>query len=773
MSSTPQFRLTIEDGQFRDRKGRTVVLRGINLAGDAKLPSEPDQPSHVGTDFFDGDSVKFHARPFPKDEAHIHFSRLKRWGFNTIRYVFTWEALEAAGPGRYDEEFIQHTIDILRLAKGYGFYVFMDPHQDVRDEKWKMGECLWAQLGVWDPKTDTLLKKDYFKKNPRTGLEYTFPNWTQTHFMDGYRRYRDAIRAIHTDCIMIMQYPTLELPPKIKGTEDDDPNMAFAPHWYDGITLMTKKWNKLWNVDVVGVLRGRYWTPALAVKVGETAIRNCFRDQHNYLYKEGKEHLGNHPCIMTEFGIPYDMDDHYAYKTGDYTSQSAAMDANYFGVEGSGMEGHCLWLYTVSNTHEYGDQWNGEDLSIFSHDDKLLPTSPLPPHLDPNENSVKDLMTGDGARNLPNDFVVTPGNLESSMRSPSISSAPSGKDPEISNAPGFPGGRGYKLRIRSDFPPSDDAPTIVFVPEHHFPKDNCQVTVSSGKWELSEDADAEEPSAPQLQRLKWWHGDGEQTLRLNGLVRRHNLPNEGTDEEQGYLDQCRQQYGTCSLIASSVRAVLTARWDGSVWWKAWRVECMDAARRLRRIQGAEAEGCTCASPASLRPVDRRPLGLATDHEIRPPLPQQHRLGLVEPRHLWLRRAARREPAAAEWQPQRDDLHKPAGWPQRRGQPSLAAGSGSEPPSAKDPKSKFSFLSRKKKQQQRTTARSRAPTTTLSRPRRPTTFSRQIRLVPRAATPGTGGPTSACPPPRASALPDTTTNDTQPRPRGKKSLSSPP
>ncbi|KAG7127260.1 Ergosteryl-beta-glucosidase like protein [Verticillium longisporum] len=772
MSSTPQFRLTIEDGQFRDRKGRTVVLRGINLAGDAKLPSEPDQPSHIGTDFFDGDSVKFHARPFPKDEAHIHFSRLKRWGFNTIRYVFTWEALEAAGPGRYDEEFIQHTIDILRLAKGYGFYVFMDPHQDVwsrfcggsgapmwtiyacglnpqsfmateaalvhnlypdpskfpkmiwasnyqrlaagtiftlfwagrdvapiciidgkniqdylqehfvgacahlckrlkeagdvlddvvfgwesmnepnrgicgngdisvlpaeqqlkkgtaptmwqciltgsgraceidtydmgqlgcyktgstlvdphgeiawlpadyddsrygwkRDEKWKMGECLWAQLGVWDPKTDTLLKKDYFKKNPKTGLEYTFPNWTQTHFMDGYRRYRDAIRAIHTDCIMIMQYPTLELPPKIKGTEDDDPNMAFAPHWYDGITLMTKKWNKLWNVDVVGVLRGRYWAPALAVKVGETAIRNCFRDQHNYLYKEGKERLGNHPCIMTEFGIPYDMDDHYAYKTGDYTSQSAAMDANYFGVEGSGMEGHCLWLYTASNTHEYGDQWNGEDLSIFSHDDKLLPTSPLPPHLDPNENSVKDLTTGDGARNLPNDFVVTPGNLESSMRSPSISSAPSGKDPEISNAPGFRaaeayvrptavvvGGKvleagfdlrnaEYKLRIRSDFPPSDDAPTIVFVPEHHFPKDNCQVTVSSGKWELSEDADAEEPSAPQLQRLKWWHGDGEQTLRLNGLVRRHNVPNEGTDEEQGYLDQCRQQYGTCSLM---------------------------------------------------------------------------------------------------------------------------------------------------------------------------------------------------------------------------------
>jgi hypothetical protein len=124
-------RLTIEDGEFRDGYGRQVVLRGINCAGDAKFPSEPNQPSHIGDEFFDGDNVRFHARPFPKGEAHVHFSRLKRYGYNTIRYVFTWEAVEAAGPGRYDEEWIQHTIEILRIAKQYGFFVFMDPHQDV------------------------------------------------------------------------------------------------------------------------------------------------------------------------------------------------------------------------------------------------------------------------------------------------------------------------------------------------------------------------------------------------------------------------------------------------------------------------------------------------------------------------------------------------------------------------------------------------------------------------------------------------------------------
>lgn len=124
-------RLTIENGIFRDDHGRQVTLRGINMAGDAKYPSNPHQPSHVPLDFFDGDTVNFHSRPFPREDAHLHYSRLKRWGYNTIRFVFTWEAIEAAGPGIYDEEWIAHTIEILRLGRSYGFYIFMDPHQDV------------------------------------------------------------------------------------------------------------------------------------------------------------------------------------------------------------------------------------------------------------------------------------------------------------------------------------------------------------------------------------------------------------------------------------------------------------------------------------------------------------------------------------------------------------------------------------------------------------------------------------------------------------------
>lgn len=763
----PNFRLTIEDGQFRDGYGRQVVLRGINVAGDSKLPSEPDVPSHVPTDFFDGDNVTFHQRPFPKEDAHTHFSRLKRYGFNTIRYVFTWEAIEAAGPKRYDEEFIQHTIEILRIAKNYGFYIFMDPHQDVwsrftggsgaplwtiyacglnpqsflateaaichntypnpdefpkmiwstnylrlaagtiftlyfagrdfapkciidgvniqdylqdhfvaacghlakriheagdlendvvigwesmnepnhglagyqdltvipkeqhlkkgtsptiwqtlltgmgracevdvwemgglgpyktgtklvdphgeiawlpvdyddsrygwkRDPGWKLGECVWALHGVWDISTDTLLRKDYFARSPSSGKVIDMPHFTNTYFMTAWRKYVKVCRAVHKDCIMLMQYPTLELPPQIKGTEDDDPNLAFTPHYYDGITLMTKHWNSTWNVDVVGVLRGKYWHPAFAIKVGETAIRNCLRDQLKILRQEGIDRTGNHPCVLSEFGIPYDMDDKKAYKTGDYSSQSAALDANYFAVEGSGIEGHCLWLYSARNDHARGDQWNGEDLSINSWDDKLLPESPLPDYaqstLDVSKTTPANNVSNNNAnRNVADDCNVTPDNIKRILTNPSINSGPSAKDPELTNAPGYRAAEAfvrptptvvygdilttgfdlrqctYELKLKAPKQAPDEAPTVVFLPDYHFPKDHCEVAVTSGKWELSTD----DEEGATLQRLKWWHMEGEQSIKISGMMRAHNVP-EGTEEDAGYLEQCRQGYG--------------------------------------------------------------------------------------------------------------------------------------------------------------------------------------------------------------------------------------
>jgi hypothetical protein len=95
------------------------------------------------------------------------------------------------------------------------------------------------------------------------------------------------------------------------------------------------------------VLRGKYLTPAFALKIGESAIRNCLRDQLKFLREESRSYMGSHPVVFTEIGIPYDMDDKYAYKSGNYTSQTSAMDANHFALEGSTANGFTLWVYVT------------------------------------------------------------------------------------------------------------------------------------------------------------------------------------------------------------------------------------------------------------------------------------------------------------------------------------------------------------------------------------------------------------------------------------------
>ncbi|MDI1485153.1 MAG: endo-1,4-beta-glucanase [Ramalina farinacea] len=765
-------RLRIEGRTFRDTTDREVTLRGINVAGDAKFPSKPDLPNSKSEGFYDGDDLSFVGRPFSLEEAHTHFSRLRRWGYNTIRYIFTWEAIEHQGPGKYDEAWIDHTIKVLRLAKNYGFYIFMDPHQDVwsrftggsgapmwtiyacglnprafpstqaawvqntypdplkypkmiwatnytrlacqtiftcffggkdfapkaiidgkniqdylqdhfveacrhlalriqqagdiendvvigwesvnepnrgligwpdlsvipseqklqkgpsptawqailtgsgracemdtwdfgglgpyksgselvdpkgdsawlppdyddsrygwtRDPGWKLGDCLWAQHGVWDPSNDQLLRKDYFSKSP-SGETIDYEYFTNHYFMSYYRRHRKAITSVHNDAIMFCQPPVLEIPPSIKGTEDDDPNMVFAPHYYDGVTLMMKKWNRYWNVDVFGILRGKYLSPAFAIKVGETAIRNCFRDQLSAIRKEGVDYMGNHPCVFTEIGIPYDMDDKYAYKTGDYSSQSSAMDANHFALEGCGANGYSLWVYVCTNNHEWGDLWNGEDLSIFSLDDKALPVHPHPnaeqpgPPSRPRSVVSVDMRSPSFSQSHSTDASpVFPENVKAALRTPSISSDQKEAKPvDLTNAPGFRAAEAYvrpspiatvgsmissgfdlrncvfTMELNCKHAATEEEPTEIFLPEFHFPRELTDVKVSSGQWTMSVD----DAQGSDIQRLRWTHGAGQQDVTVKGVQRRQGMA-LGKEEEEGYLEQCRQS--KCSLM---------------------------------------------------------------------------------------------------------------------------------------------------------------------------------------------------------------------------------
>ncbi len=569
----PELLLVDEKGNFTDSSHRVITLKGINIDATSKHPSQPFIPTYKSItsenedQYWDGDNVSFLNRPFTIEEAPIHFNRIKKWGYNTLRYIFTWESIEHKGPKKYDFEFIEFTVKILKIAKEFNFYIFMDPHQDswsrfsggsgaplwtflsvglnpknfnktegacihnfyndkgypkmlwatnynrmvcqvmftlffggkkfapkciidginiqdylqshflnaclvlyqriidegdlmdttvigfeslnepsigmiglqdiskiphdlklrlgtcptafqgmklgmglketlddyafgyfgprkigkktidpqgekawssieygekygwIRDPGWKLGTCIWAQHGVWDITTNKVLIPDYFHKiktsfdnNITIDIEYFHNHFFLEYWNNHFKKIRNLSKTAFAFC----QPVVLEIPPDFKEKYLDN-RCVYCPHYYDGLSLMMKNWSSKFNINTLGILR-KQCSILGGIVIGETNIRKCLRSQFKEIKKEGLEHMGNIPCLMTETGMPFDMNKKLAYKNGDYYLQIKALDALSFALEGSNMN-HTYWTYSSFSCHDHGDLWNDEDFSFWSPDD--------------------------------------------------------------------------------------------------------------------------------------------------------------------------------------------------------------------------------------------------------------------------------------------------------------------------------------------------------------------------------------------------------------------
>lgn len=161
---------------------------------------------------------------------------------------------------------------------------------------------------------------------------------------------------------------------------------------------------------------------------------------------------------------------------------------------------------------------------------------------------------------------MIPEKLRQSLKTPSISSSRKSDTPaEIGSTPGFRAAEAYvrpspiatagdvvsygfdlrnatfTMSLMAAAVATEEAPTEVFLPEFHFPRDDTNVQVSSGKWSISVD----DMDGGMTQRLRWIHGAGEQKITVIGVRRRQGMA-LGKEEEEGYLEQCKQS--NCILM---------------------------------------------------------------------------------------------------------------------------------------------------------------------------------------------------------------------------------
>jgi hypothetical protein len=320
---------------------------------------------------------------------------------------------------------------------------------------WLAGhDCLWRENGVWDldgQGQPRLLRPRHFAQVQGRPVRF------HDYLLPFLRRFASAIRAVDPGAILFLEALPEQPPPS--WDLGAIPRVVHAPHWYDGLTVFFKRFLPFMGVDfATGKL---VW--------GRRGVERSFAAQMARMRAEASERMGGVPALIGEFGIPFDLEGGRAYRTGDFRVQARALDRSFRPLEANLLSG-TLWNYTADNDNRRGDQWNGEDFSIFSRD---------------QQDNPDNLDSGGRA-------------LEAAVR------------PYARAVPGLPlemrydmGRRTFELVYRHD--PAVQAPTEIYVPRLHYPH-GYHVQVSDGEWEALD--------AEQLLLYRHSTGRPEHRLRL-------------------------------------------------------------------------------------------------------------------------------------------------------------------------------------------------------------------------------------------------------------------
>lgn len=342
----------VTDGYyFRDAQGAIVILRGLNVAGNSKVP------------------------PFQGVTSAAELQPLPALGVNTIRLLFTWEAYEPV-EGEYSADYMTYYQQVVQWADQLGLYVIVDFHQDAYS-RYLLNGCgegfpSWAvtpevkqatpdndaSCSAWGVQmlinpglatawnhfhSDTYGAKSAYLAMAANvaqhmaahdnviGYELINEPWgTDEQLATFFEQVGQSIRQNDPRAILFVPAHALVTGGTKKNTMNRPSftNMAYSPHYYNGSVLLLKNWGGLSPARQLDTLR----TTAESWQV---------------------------PMFLGEFGAPAGTHAGLEY----IQAQLDWLDTHWISST--------QWNYTPGWREDVKDGWNTEDLSIVDDQGNL------------------------------------------------------------------------------------------------------------------------------------------------------------------------------------------------------------------------------------------------------------------------------------------------------------------------------------------------------------------------------------------------------------------
>ncbi|HME53168.1 MAG TPA: cellulase family glycosylhydrolase [Candidatus Lokiarchaeia archaeon] len=317
-----------------------------------------------------------------------------------------------------------------------------------RVSAWLPGkDDIWQKEGVWKVDQDgdaVIVKNDHF-----TNVNGKDVDFYRDYLSSFIVKFTTDIRAIIPDtCIFFEGNPEkmLKGEPLNFQFPDDIEGLVFAPHWYDSATLGLKKPMLMASFDM---MTNR---PIL----GKGNIADMFVKHLAKIKETGASIRPGMPTILAEMGLPYDLNNKEAYEKCEAEGEKAWEKhieclSLYYDAIDANLLSSLQWNYTATNTNEFGDGWNLEDMSIFSFSQRSDPGS-----IDSGGRAVTGFCRPH--------FI-------------SCAGTPTSMSFDVDKG---------KFSFTFDASTAIDAPTVIFVPTIQYP-DDYDVKVSQSNAEISRD----------------------------------------------------------------------------------------------------------------------------------------------------------------------------------------------------------------------------------------------------------------------------------------------